>query len=329
MIMPKKKDASAKAFFSYNDILADLLNWAVFGWKAVDPEALSDRKSSWALSKENRLLEVERDVYMLWSLPEGGKIASGIEIQSRPDKTMPARIKGYDGADYQKQLVDARTARKKRKEKAALPEEQEAAVATIVVYIGTERPWNTASSLSDSYGIPEKYAKPLHLDQPMLLFDAGALEDEVIERMNSDFKYIAGFIKSVRNHEPFAADDTMKLVHREAFLRLLAALKGADLDENEVRQFFEDEAEERTVKTMISFLSEEEKQDILSLGLARGRKEGRTEGRAESGRLYSWLIMNGRTQDALEATRSEKMYQHLYEEMEKATAKKEKPALLN
>ncbi len=76
-------------------------------------------------NRKNKLHEQERDIVKLWKERDIEFAIYGMENQTLPEKYMPLRILGYDGASYRSQL------QKKRKRPVA--------VLTIVLYFGTDK----------------------------------------------------------------------------------------------------------------------------------------------------------------------------------------------
>ena len=92
-------------------------------------------------NRKNKLHEQERDIVKLWKERDIEFAIYGMENQTLPEKYMPLRILGYDGASYRSQL------QKKRKRPVA--------VLTIVLYFGTDKMWDKPTHLKDVIYIPE------------------------------------------------------------------------------------------------------------------------------------------------------------------------------
>ena len=86
-------------------------------------------------NRKNKLHEQERDIVKLWKERDIEFAIYVMENQTLPEKYMPLRILGYDGASYRSQL------QKKRKRPVA--------VLTIVLYFGTDKMWDKPTHLKD------------------------------------------------------------------------------------------------------------------------------------------------------------------------------------
>ncbi len=107
-----QKDLSEKILFDYEDIFADIINGYFFkGNQVVAPARLKPTGvHSQYKADDRKLHEQERDVAKVW-VNENNNIAVklavwGLENQTLPEKFMPVRVIGYDGASYRSQLVN-------------------------------------------------------------------------------------------------------------------------------------------------------------------------------------------------------------------------------
>ena len=147
----KKKDIAEKTFIALNDVFADIFNVLLFqGRQVITPDQLEDMPSvSQYKADDERLHEQERDTYKLWRGHGINLILMGVENQTKPDKDMPFRIIGYDGAAYRSQLlkkeeasVNGKTKRKRCRERYP--------VITVVLYFG-EKSWKHPKTLKESF----------------------------------------------------------------------------------------------------------------------------------------------------------------------------------
>ena len=136
-----EKDISEKILFDYNDVFADVVNVLLFeGEQVVEPQDLINTSvHSQYKAEDGKLHEEERDVAKYWEKEKVAIALYGIENQTQPDKYMPFRVIGYDGAAYRSQLIDKR--------KSIVP------VVTIVLYFGTDRRWNQPRSVRELWRI--------------------------------------------------------------------------------------------------------------------------------------------------------------------------------
>ena len=129
-------------------------------------------------NRKNKLHEQERDIVKLWKERDMEFAIYGMENQTLPEKYMPLRILGYDGASYRSQL------QKKRKRPVA--------VLTIVLYFGTDKVWDKPTHLKDVIYIPEGLGEYVN-DYKITVFNIAWLTEEEIARFKSDFKIVANF----------------------------------------------------------------------------------------------------------------------------------------
>ena len=100
------KDITQKMLERYNDVFADIVNVLLFnGKKIVDEGALIDTSVDSALKLDGEIHSQYRDVAKYWKNSQINIALFGLENQTVPDKLMPMRVIGYDGAEYKKQVV--------------------------------------------------------------------------------------------------------------------------------------------------------------------------------------------------------------------------------
>ena len=177
-----EKDTTEKILADYNDVFADIINGLVFkGEQKVTPESLENISTrSVYKGRKNKLHEQERDIVKLWKERDIEFAIYGMENQTLPEKYMPLRILGYDGASYRSQL------QKKRKRPVA--------VLTIVLYFGTDKMWDKPTHLKDVIYIPEGLGEYVN-DYKITVFNIAWLTEEEIAIM----KYIGakdGFVRA-------------------------------------------------------------------------------------------------------------------------------------
>lgn len=102
-----EKDIAEKSFMALNDVFADVFNVLVFeGEPVVEEESLAEQSvTSQYKDEKESLHEQERDVFKKWRGHGFNMVLAGIENQTSPDKDMPFRVIGYDGAAYRSQLL--------------------------------------------------------------------------------------------------------------------------------------------------------------------------------------------------------------------------------
>ena len=101
-----EKDLAEKILESYNDVFADIINGLIFkGEQVIEPKMLIDSNvHSQYKANDGTLHEQERDVFKTWIKNDITFAICGIENQSQPEKLMPFRVIGYDGAAYRDQI---------------------------------------------------------------------------------------------------------------------------------------------------------------------------------------------------------------------------------
>lgn len=130
-----------KTLIALNDVFADIFNVLVFaGKQAVAPGSLEDITGTSQYKADDTLVhEQERDTYKLWKSQNVNLVIMGVENQSIPDRDMPFRVIGYDGASYRSQLLKTRE-KQVNGEFRQVPAKERSPVITIVLYFG-EKPW--------------------------------------------------------------------------------------------------------------------------------------------------------------------------------------------
>ena len=224
------KDLTEKILEDYNDVFADIVNVLLFnGERRVKESELENTKTiSQYKSSENILHEEERDVSKFWNSCNVRIAMVGIENQTQPEKQMPIRIYGYEGASYREQLGN----------NYLYP------VVTIILYFGTDRHWNHKKTLKEIIEIPKALDKYVN-DIKINVFEIAWLSDEIIEKFTSDFKIVAKFFVEKRKNKDYIPNDKTIIKHVDALLKLLSAMT----NDNRYEKILS-EAEGKKVKNM-------------------------------------------------------------------------------
>lgn len=277
-----EKDTTEKILADYNDVFADIINGLVFkGEQKVSPESLENISTrSVYKGRKNKLHEQERDIVKLWKERDIEFAIYGMENQTLPEKYMPLRILGYDGASYRSQL------QKKRKRPVA--------VLTIVLYFGTDKMWDKPTHLKDVIYIPEGLEEYVN-DYKITVFNIAWLTDEEIARFKSDFKIVANFFVNKRKNKDYVSDDKTEIKHVDEVLKLLSAMTGDERYEEILAE------KEKGVKNMDAMLDR-----LLSKGQAQGE--------ARLGKLINLLLQDNRIEDATKASVDEEARKKFYKE---------------
>ena len=224
-------DIAEKSFIALNDVFADIFNVLVFGGKQMMTEdSLSDcNPLSQYKADDERLHEQERDIFKLWRGHGVNLLLAGIENQTKPDKDMPFRVIGYDGAAYRSQLLKTEEKEINGKRKK-VPVKERYPVLTIVLYFGKEF-WNYPKNLIECFEPPlvedeiTEVLKEYIQDYRVHVFDIPRLTKEQVQLFRSDFKAVADYYTNVYNDSVYVPDDTV-IAHVDEFLKLMKVLTG-------------------------------------------------------------------------------------------------------
>ena len=209
----KDKDITQKVLEKYNDVFADILNVLLFnGRDVVEESTLTDALPMSMLKIDGRVRSQERDIAKYWRKSKINVALFGLENQTTPNRLMPLRVLGYDGAEYVKQ------SRKENIDKAKYP------VITLVLYLGYEKEWNYPKTLFEVLDIDED-TKPYVNDFKINLFEIAYLDKEKINLFKSDFRILADYLYQMRVNKDYIADETT-IEHVEELLTLMSAMTG-------------------------------------------------------------------------------------------------------
>ena len=253
------KDITQKMLERYNDVFADIVNVLLFnGKRIVDEDTLIDTPADSALKIDGEVHSQDRDVAKYWKNSQINIALFGLENQTVPDKLMPMRVIGYDGAEYKKQVLE------KNRYKKKYP------VITLVLYMGYERNWKYSNSLLDLLEVDENL-KPYVSDYRINVFEIAFLDREKIELFKSYFRMLADYLYQMRTTNSYKGDES-NIKHVDEILMLMSAMSGFKNVENIIKV-----AHERKVSNMKGFFELAEEKG-LEKGLELGRTEGREEG---------------------------------------------------
>ena len=249
------KDIAEKMLEKYNDVFADILNVLLFaGGDVVDESALTDALPMSMLKIDGRVRTQERDIAKYWRKNKINVALFGLENQTVPNKLMPLRVFGYDGAEYIKQ------SRKENSDRAKYP------VITLVLYLGYEKRWNYPKRLFDVLDIDEDI-RPYVNDFKINLFEIAYLEREKIDLFKSDFRILADYLYQMRKNRDYIADET-NIAHVEELLTLMSAMTGDNR--------FEETINDLKGKEKVNMCEVLDR--VEAKGIEKGRLEGRQEG---------------------------------------------------
>lgn len=208
------KDLTEKILLDYNDIFADIINVLIFAGeqrvKAEDLESLGTHAQYKA--DDGCLHEEERDVAKLWKNNGISFAICGIENQSKPDKYMPYRIIGYDGASYKSQLCKCDDRNK------VVP------VVTLVLYYGAEH-WNQPKSIHEQLDVPDEL-KAFVNDYKANVFEISWLTEKQVSMFRSDFRIVADFLVKKRTDADHAMENQQRIKYVDSMLKFLSVMTG-------------------------------------------------------------------------------------------------------
>ena len=274
------KDITQKMLERYNDVFADIVNVLLFnGKRIVDEDALIDTPADSALKIDGEIHSQDRDVAKYWKNSQINIALFGLENQTVPDKLMPMRVIGYDGAEYKKQVLEENRYKKKYP------------VITLVLYMGYDRNWKYSNSLLDLLEVDENL-KPYVNDYKINIFEIAFLNREKINLFKSDFRMLADYLYQMRTTDSYEGDES-DIKHVDEILMLMSVMSGFKNVENIIKV-----AHERKVSNMKGFFELAEEKGLekgIELGRTEGREEGLELGRTEG--LEKGLEL-GRTEGA-------------------------------
>ena len=274
------KDITQKMLERYNDVFADIVNVLLFnGKRIVDEDALTDTPVDSALKIDGEIHSQDRDVAKYWKNSQINIALFGLENQTVPDKLMPMRVIGYDGAEYKKQVLEENRYKKKYP------------VITLVLYMGYDRNWKYSNSLLDLLEVDDNL-KPYVNDYKINVFEIAFLDREKIDLFKSDFRMLADYLYQMRTTDSYEGDES-DIKHVDEILMLMSAMSGFKNVENIIKV-----AHERKVSNMKGFFELAEEKGLekgIELGRTEGREEGLELGRTEG--LEKGLEL-GRTEGA-------------------------------
>ena len=276
------KDITQKMLERYNDVFADIVNVLLFnGKRIVDEDVLIDTPVDSALKLDGEIHSQYRDVAKYWKNSQINIALFGLENQTVPDKLMPMRVIGYDGAEYKKQVLEENRYKKKYP------------VITLVLYMGYERNWKYSNSLLELLEVDEKL-KPYVSDYKINVFEIAFLDKEKIDLFKSDFRMLADYLYQMRTSNSYKGDES-DIKHVDEILMLMSAMSGFENVENIIKV-----AHERKVNNMKGF---------FELAEEKGLELGREEGADMVSELNIILAREGNLEKIIKAN-TDKVYRH-------------------
>lgn len=226
----KENKITGKILEEYNDVFADIYNTLVFGKEFLDETKLESGSTESLYNAENgEQKEQMRNVLKSYKNMDLVLCSIGMENQPTIDDSLPIDIMGYESSLYYNQLDKSGELHM---------------VATIVLNFSDKR-WDKPKNLHGLMDISEKI-RPFIQDYNITVFDIAFLEDEVIEKFTSDFKFIAGFFKAKRvgNAKEWLSGQKMNIKHKEAVMEMLKAFSKDNIYTDVYNNYFRENVEE-------------------------------------------------------------------------------------
>jgi len=274
------KDITQKMLERYNDVFADIVNVLLFnGKRIVDEDALIDTPVDSTLKIDGEIHSQYRDVAKYWKNSQINIALLGLENQTVPDKLMPMRVIGYDGAEYKKQVLEENRYKKKYP------------VITLVLYMGYEK---------------------------INIFEIAFLDREKIDLFKSDFRMLADYLYQMRTTDSYEGDES-DIKHVDEILMLMSSMSGFKNVENiikvaherkvsNMKGFFE-LAEEKGLEKGLELGRTEGLELGRTEGIEKGLELGRTEGADMVSELNTILAREGNLEKIIKAN-TDKIYRN-------------------
>lgn len=303
------KDITEKTLESYDDVFADIVNALLFGGEqVVRQECLRDAQTFSQYKADGASVHSqERDVAKYWEDDAIRLSLIGFENQTEPERTMPLRVLGYDGAAYRSQLLGGRGERRRK----PVP------VVTLVLYFGTRCRWKSPRTLTECLCVNERL-RPYVSDYRIHVFELAWLTDEEINRFRGDFKIVVEYLRAKRVGE---AEEwsRQRLGHVHEVMDLLRVISN-DRMFLEMEEYVSEIQREEGGVQVCEFVQKMKNEGRID-GIAIGRREGRIEGEESATTkimtLFSKLLAAGKTEDVQKATNDRAYLQKLMDEYQK------------
>lgn len=295
-----KADVVTKEYMQDEEVFADVFNYYLYKGKTVlTSSGLKEMDTTEVVSvgqKKQETTQKYRDVLKSAVVKKDGKISYmlfGIENQKEVHYAMPVRNMIYDSLQYGKQIRKKTSEKRARKSnrsdkirsRAAFlsgieKEEKLAPVITLVVFFGNQE-WDAPTSLHQMLEVEDPELLKYISDYRINLLDPGQLDEQEIEKFQSSFREVAGYIKYSKDkdklHDFLKKNERMKDLDVRA-ARVIQAVTNT--------KFEIPEGKERiNVCQAVDEMMEEKLEEGRSIGIKEGRsagiKEGRRIGRTE------------------------------------------------
>ncbi len=216
MAVRNEKDILEKSLLNYPEVFCDIFNNLVLKGKGtMRPEDLRE-KNIWSsyMDAEGETREQYRDVLMLWKKHRTHILLVGVENMTAPDDSLFLKIPEYDSSVLRKQLKEGKI---KGKVTPAV---------TIVLYYGY-RKWNAPEdfhSWKRVQSLPDEL-RSIITNYRYIVIDLGALTEEEIHLLKSDFRVVADYLSQMRRTKKYIPEN-WTLKHPKEVFELLRVMTG-------------------------------------------------------------------------------------------------------
>ena len=231
-----EKDITQKKLEDFAEVFADIINVLLFrGERRIKPDQIVSSPTESSYKADGKIRSQERDVAKYWEI-DGVRIAMfGIENQTNAERYMPFRIISYDGAEYRKEISAIESisrentlTRKNDPDAVLKPLPPAYPVISLVLYFG-ETKWETPKTLKECMDYPD-YLEPLIADYPLNIYEITFLDDETVEKFESDFKFVTQYFTQLRKLKDGEIDavnmSPEDIVHVREVLELIEVMTG-------------------------------------------------------------------------------------------------------
>ena len=287
-----KADVVTKEYMQDEEVFADVFNYYLYKGKTVlTPSGLKEMDTTEVVSvgqSRQETTQKYRDVLKSAVIKKDGKISYmlfGIENQKEVHYAMPVRNMIYDSLQYGKQIrkkMSENRARKsnmsdRNRSSAAFlsgieKEEKLAPVITLVVFFGNQE-WDAPTSLHQMLEVEDPELLKYISDYRINLLDPGQLDEQEIEKFQSSFREVAGYIKYSKDkdklHDFLKKNDRMKDLDVRA-ARVIQAVTNTKFEIPEGKERID-------VCQAVDEMMEEKLEEGRSIGIKEGRRIGQLE----------------------------------------------------
>ena len=248
------KDLNEKLLTGLNEVFSDIFNTVCFnGQRVIKEEELSDTPSISVYIESDNTRQLERDVSKYYRNSSLNIALLNIENQTKDDKDMPFRMIGYEGAQYNYQLLCGNN--------------QIYGVASLILNFNPNKRWSSPLTLKECINAyPEEFDEYIN-DYKIHVIDIAFLEKEDIDKFSSDFKVIADFFYQRRKLGEYVYRSKDILKYPAQTMRTLDAINSTNIFETANNEC-------RVVNNMGGVTME----NIFAIERDKGRVEGIEEG---------------------------------------------------